>query len=111
MTDMILAYCGLVCTECPAYLATRSNDEEKLKALALEWYGVEGDATYCLCDGCNTQGRMNKFCSECGVRACAVEHAVPNCAHCVDYGCERLTAFFQDVPSARQSLESIRASL
>ncbi|MEA3438747.1 MAG: DUF3795 domain-containing protein [Chloroflexota bacterium] len=111
MTEQIIAYCGLTCTDCPAYIATREDDTEKLKTMALEWYGVENDATFCVCDGCITDGRKNRWCGECAVRACAVERGVVNCAHCDEYGCETLTAFFGDVPDAKVNLERIRATL
>ena len=111
MSEQIIAYCGLVCTECPAFIATRENDTDKLKALAMEWYGEEGKATFCLCDGCTTAGRKNNHCLECGVRLCAIERGVANCAYCDDYGCEILTGLFQDIPLAKENLERIRASL
>ena len=111
MSEQIIAYCGLVCTECPAFVATRENDTDKLKALALEWYGANGDAIFCLCDGCTTKGRKNKHCLECGVRLCAMERGVVNCAYCNDYGCKTLTGLFQNIPLAKENLERIRASL
>lgn len=111
MTEEITAYCGLTCTECPAYIATIEDDQEKLISLALEWYGVENNATYCVCDGCITDGRKNQWCGECAVRACAIERGVENCAHCADYGCETMTAFVENVPDARINLERIRATL
>jgi hypothetical protein len=111
MAEKIIAYCGLVCTECPALIATQENDTDKLKALALEWYGEEDDATFYLCDGCTTGGHKNKHCLECGVRLCAMERGEVNCAHCADYGCETLTGLFQYIPQAKENLEQIRASL
>jgi hypothetical protein len=111
MTDQITAYCGFICNDCQAYIATRQNDTEKLKALALEWYQVEDDSTLCLCDGCNLEGRKNAHCSECGVRACGIAHEVTNCAYCSEYGCETLTALFQHIPVAEENLERIRATL
>jgi hypothetical protein len=111
MSEQIIAYCGLVCTECPAYIATREDDTEKLKALALEWYGKEDNVTFCLCDGCPTEGRKNQHCLECGVRLCAIERGVVNCAYCDDYGCDTLTALFQHIPVAKENLERIRTTL
>ena len=111
MTDQIIAYCGLNCSECGAFIATQENDTEKLKALAMEWYQVEDNPTFCLCDGCNTEGRKNAHCSDCAVRACAISHGVANCAHCPEYGCATLTGFFQHIPIAKENLEQIRASL
>jgi hypothetical protein len=111
MKDQIIAYCGLVCTECPAMVATRENDTHKLKALALEWYGEENNESYCLCNGCTTPGYKNKHCLECGVRLCAVDRDVINCAHCVDYGCETLTGLFNLIPLAKENLDRIRSGL
>ena len=111
MTDQIIAYCGLNCSDCQAYIATQENDTEKLEALALEWYQVEDNSTFCLCDGCNTEGRKNAHCSDCAVRACAISHEVTNCAHCPEYGCAPLIGFFQQIPIAKENLGRIRASL
>lgn len=111
MTERITAYCGLTCTECPAYIATREDDTEKLIALAVEWYSVEENAAFCECDGCTTDGRKNQWCSECAVRACAIERDVLNCAHCQDYGCSTLTDFFEHVPDAKTNLDSIRTQI
>ena len=90
MSTKIIAYCGLVCTECPAFIATQENDLDRLKAQALEWYGKEDEATFCLCDGCTTDGRKNNFCQECRVHLCAKKRGVINCAYCDDFGCETL---------------------
>ena len=111
MSNQIIAACGLVCTECPAFIATRTGDSPKLKALALEWYGKDDDATFCLCDGCLTEGRKNHHCQECGVRNCALARGVTNCAYCSDYGCDTLVDLFQHIPMAKEYLERIRASL
>ena len=111
MSKQITAACGLACTECPAFIATRTGDTEKLKILALEWYGKENDATFCVCDGCLTEGRKNHHCHECGVRACAMERGVVNCAYCNDYGCDTLLGLLQHIPLAKENLERIRASL
>jgi hypothetical protein len=105
----IIAYCGLTCTDCSAYTATQENNTETLINLALEWYGVENNASYCQCDGCITDGRKNYWCSECKVRACALEHNVVNCAYCDEYGCEIISGFFGDVPHAKETLDRIHS--
>ena len=111
MADQIIAYCGLACSECAALIATRDNDTDKLKALALEWYGEENDVTSCICDGCTTAGRKNKHCAECGVHLCASARSVVNCAHCPDYSCATLTELFEFIPAAKTNLETIQAAL
>jgi hypothetical protein len=40
-----------------------------------------------------------------------MERGVVNCAHCADYGCEKLEGFFGLVPEVRATLDGIRQSL
>jgi hypothetical protein len=115
--DGIIAYCGLVCSDCDAYVATQANDLEALERLARrarEEFGVENaTAETTKCDGCLTDdGRQIGYCATCKIRACAIERSIPNCAHCADYACENLQAFFSSqAPEARSLLDEIRASL
>lgn len=114
--EPMIGYCGLVCTECEAYVATQANDWpalERMAAKAREEYGQpQATAQGVLCDGClATTGRQCGYCSECQVRACAVERGMVNCAHCPDYACQKLEGFFGMAPVARDTLESIRAGL
>ena len=114
--DKITAYCGLVCTDCPAYIATQADDWAALEAVAAQWredYDAP-DITVesIICDGClRVDGRHCSHCFECEIRACGVEQRVANCAHCPDYACEKLEAFFGFVPEARATLDGIRAEL
>lgn len=110
--EQMIAYCGLVCTDCDAYLATQADDRDALERMAKrarEEYGVP-DATVesVMCDGCLAESdRLCGYCYECQVRACGVV----NCAHCDDYGCEKLVAFWNMAPAARTTLDAIRAGL
>jgi hypothetical protein len=114
--DRIIAYCGLVCSDCDAYVATQANDLEALERLAQqarEGFGVE-DATAetAMCDGCLVEdGRQIGYCTICEIRACGVERCLTNCAHCADYACEKLEGFFAHATDARSVLDEIRASL
>jgi hypothetical protein len=114
--ETIIAYCGLVCSDCDGYVATQANDLEALERLAQrarEEFGVE-DATpeTTMCDGClANQGRQIGYCAVCEIRACGVERGVINCAHCADYACEKLEGFFAQATDARPVLDGIRSSL
>ena len=115
MTQMI-AYCGLVCTECPAYIATQANDRAALEQVADMWrkeFDAPGlTAESVICDGClGTAGRKFGHCLECEIRACAMGREVVNCANCDDYGCETIVGFFGFVPEAKITLDGIRAQL
>ncbi len=114
--DKMIAYCGLICTDCPAYIATQADDRAELERVAAMWR-EEYDAPNItvesvICDGClGTAGRKCGHCFECEMRACAMALNVANCAHCADYACEKLEGFFGFVPNARTTLDGIRATL
>jgi hypothetical protein len=119
MNEMI-AYCGLTCHTCPIYLATHEEDNEKQRSmrtdiarLCNEKYGTmfgPGDITDC--DGCPTeQGRLFRASQSCETRKCARQRGVENCAHCSDYICVKLKAFFDAEPEAKTRLDEVRRSL
>ncbi|MGD8399129.1 MAG: DUF3795 domain-containing protein [Anaerolineae bacterium] len=112
----MIAYCGLVCTDCPGYIATQADDTaalERLAARAREEYGQpDATAASTMCDGCLAEGdRLCGYCAACDVRACAVALGVANCAHCDDYACHKLEGFWAMAPKARATLDGIRAGL
>lgn len=112
----ILAYCGLDCSECEAYIATQNNDQAGLEAVAKDWsrrYGGQGlGADACVCDGCSTGQRASTaHAAACGIRVCASKRGVTSCAHCADYGCETLQQFFAFAPVLKDKLEAIRREI
>ena len=114
--DKIIAYCGLTCSDCEAYLATQANDHAALERVAVKWreeYNAP-DVTveYVICDGCLAgDGRLGGHCLECDIRACGVARGVANCAYCDDYACAKLEGFFGFVPTARATLDAVRQGL
>lgn len=115
--DRIVAYCGLVCSECKGYIATQANDVAALEALAVEArekHGVaDATAESVRCDGCLSEdGIKIGYCAECEIRACGVQRGVANCAHCDEYAtCDKMQRFGGFVPEAKATLNAIRASL
>jgi len=114
--DRIVAYCGLVCTDCPAYVATQADDRAALERVAAQWreeYNAPGiTVESVICDGClGSTGRHWAHCFECDIRACGMARGVVNCAYCPDYACEKMERFFGFVPEARTVLDEIRAHL
>jgi len=115
--NQMIAYCGLTCTDCPAYVATQANDREALENVAAEWREMfnapEITAESILCDGCIVDGRKSGYCAMCDIRSCAIERGVINCAHCGDYpvnddGCKKLMKWFEEVPESKVVLDGIR---
>ena len=113
--DKMIAFCGLVCTECPAFLATQENDDTKRKEVAEAWskqFNMTIKPEDINCDGCKSEGkRLIGYCHICQIRKCSQEKGVENCAHCDEYACEKLTEFFAMAPMAKTSLEEIRKVL
>jgi hypothetical protein len=114
--DTIVAYCGLTCSECEAYIATQEDDSAALATVAAKWseeYGGPGFAAESvICDGCTTHGgRLCSHAPQCGIRTCAMERGVETCGHCADYACEMLDKLFLQGSEPRQTLDKIRAEL
>ena len=113
--EMTVATCGLTCTECPAYLATKAADQLALEELAKTWsveYNAELTAADCTCEGCHsTTGPWMSHCAVCEIRSCGSERGVESCAECSDYACEKLTAFFEFVPEAKATLDALRGAI
>ncbi len=114
--EKMIAYCGLICTDCAAYIATQADDRAELERVAAQWreaYNAPNiTVESVICDGCVTNGgRKCGHWYECEIRACAMTRGVVNCAHCTDYACPIIEGFFGFVPEARATLDGIRAGL
>jgi hypothetical protein len=110
---IMIAYCGLVCTNCEGYLATQANDEawkEQLAAKARAELGVpEATAASVTCDGCKSGARLGAYCHVCEIRACGVKQGVENCGTCPEFAsCEQINKFMEMVPEARETFASLR---
>ncbi|MCK4654204.1 MAG: DUF3795 domain-containing protein [Candidatus Cloacimonetes bacterium] len=110
--EKMIACCGLICTECNAFLATLNNDAELRKKTAKEWSKMHKAALKpddIFCDGClTTTGRIFRYCKVCPIRKCCREKNISNCAYCSDYPCEKITEFFGFVPAAKKVLDEVR---
>lgn len=110
----IIAFCGLNCSTCPAFVATKENNDKKRKEVAEAWSTPEiplksDDIN---CDGCTTKnGRIIYFIKGCVIRNCGIERKVENCAHCADYAYEKLAPCHERSPDAKQNLDNIHKQL
>ncbi len=121
--EEMIAYCGLNCTTCPIYLATREKNPKKQRrereqiVIAIKKYLGEEKRVEDItdCDGCKTQsGRLYSGCQKCQIRKCASEKGLENCAFCREYPCEKLSKFFDSEDKegvAKKRLDAIRDSL
>lgn len=115
MDDRMIAYCGLICTDCDLYKATQANDIDALERSAKETseqYGMEMTAADMMCDGCHaTTGRQLGYCHECAIRLCAIHKEIETCAKCDGYPCDKVEAFSKPGTPHRKTLDEIYASL
>jgi hypothetical protein len=113
--NKLISYCGIVCTECPAYIATKNNDDAKRKETAREWskqFGHEMKPEDINCEGCTPDtGKKIGYSHVCEIRNCGREKKVVNCAYCTDYICDKLDKFFQMAPMAKGNLDAIKKGL
>jgi hypothetical protein len=112
MEEMV-AFCGLDCHQCGAFLATRENDDARREEVAELWskeFGADIRPQDINCVGCTAEeGAHFNHCRICEIRKCGREKGVVNCAFCGDYPCAELSNFFEMVPEAKTRLDRIRA--
>ena len=109
----IIGSCGIICTECPAFIAYKTDDQPLREKTAEEWsemYGGKIEAAEINCVGCQaTDGVHFSHCEECDIRECSQQtHNQSNCGLCNEYPCDRIEKFFEFVPSCREILDEIR---
>ena len=110
-----IGFCGVVCIECKAYLATQHNSNVERKKVAQEWskqYQKEIKPEDIKCDGCFSDGkRLIGYCHVCEIRKCGRQKNIENCAYCNEYACEKLSHFFTMAPDAKKTLDTIRNAI
>jgi hypothetical protein len=115
MVKKMVAYCGLVCTDCGAYIATQQNDDKLRQKVADDWtkkYNHPFKAADINCVGClPVTGKHVGHCGMCEIRKCGQEKDVVNCAWCAQYPCEKLSELFKMVPENKKRLDTIRQGI
>ena len=108
----MLAFCGLDCSTCPAYMAHQNNDQVLREKTAPEWskmYNADLKPSDINCVGCTVaQGVHIGHCGECEYRSCGQSRKLAHCGECADYPCQKLAKFHQMVPDAKQNLDQAR---
>ena len=121
MDELILAFCGVNCKECPVFIATANNDNDLKRKTAEEWGKLyseyigkkELSAEDMICRGCQSVGDMLFIgCNHCPIRKCCMEKNFKTCAECNEYErCEMINGFFTTAPLAKENLNKIRTGL
>lgn len=109
MRNMI-AYCGLDCENCDAYLATINDDQALRERIAKLWSELNNAPIlpeHINCQGCRVDGIKTIFCdSICGIRQCALKKGVATCGECADIEeCPIVGVILENNPSALGNLK------
>ena len=96
--NQFVAYCGLDCEQCDAYVATQNDDQALREKTAKKWSEMNGvtiTPEMINCDGCRKDGRKTPYCeSLCPVRQCALGRKVETCGACAELeSCEKVDPF------------------
>ena len=111
--EKLIAYCGINCAECDAYLALQNNDQALREKAAVEWtkrHNFDFTPDMINCTSCQGSGVQVGYCSQCGVRKCASAKGVVNCGACGEFKtCKTINDFHAMVPPAmkNQFLENL----
>jgi hypothetical protein len=112
MNDSI-AYCGLDCHKCEAYLATVNDDDGLRRKVAKEWSelnNVEITPEMINCEGCRADGKKTPFCeSLCPIRQCAMERNYRTCGDCEEM--ESCTKVRMVIGNNQEALNNLRQIL
>jgi hypothetical protein len=119
----MVAFCGVICTNCPAYRATQTDDHDALEQVLEHWredFNVPHITVEdIICDGClMSYGRLSGYCQHCRILPSGIARGVPNCAYCDEYACnelerllticDKLEGSFGFARQARATLDDIR---
>lgn len=106
-----IAYCGLDCEKCDAYLATIHNDQALREKTAKLWAELNHAPIlpeHINCEGCRADGAKTVYCeSLCAVRQCALKKGVPTCGSCTEVEtCRTVGEVFANTSEARENLRN-----
>ncbi len=106
----MIAFCGLDCEKCDAYLATVHNDDalrEKTAKLWAEMNNAPITAEMINCMGCRVDGVKTPYCqSMCEVRQCALKRELETCGSCPELeDCGTVGVILESCPDARENLK------
>ena len=107
-----IAYCGLDCEKCGAYIATVNNDDEMRKKTAKlwsEWNNADIPPEAINCLGCRSDGVKAYYCEcLCEIRKCAVGKGYKTCVECDGWeNCKTLRTIHDNSEEAAKNLNEI----
>ena len=106
----MIAYCGLDCEKCDAFIATKNNDQALREKTAELWSKL--NRTMILpeqinCTGCRADGIKTVYCEKiCAIRQCAMKKGFATCGDCAEKEkCPTLGMIIANNPDALKNLK------
>ena len=108
-SNRLVAYCGLDCGKCDAFIATKNDDRalrEKTAKLWAEMNNAPITPEMINCEGCRADGAKTPYCeSLCAIRQCALSRKVETCGACAELeACEKVGRIVGTNETARRNL-------
>jgi hypothetical protein len=108
----MIAYCGIDCSKCDSYLATRSGNDDELRKVAKKLskrYSADVMPGDVICDGCKNGLRHSFYCTNlCKMRKCCINKEYNSCIECDDFPCKELQFELKHNPEAKDNLEKLK---
>ncbi|MFZ5452514.1 MAG: DUF3795 domain-containing protein [Thermodesulfobacteriota bacterium] len=108
----LIACCGLVCSNCPTFIATQNDDDaarEKTAALYAQRFGLSFQKEDINCDGCRSEGgRQIGYCRTCEIRRCCLGKSLANCGACPEQPCDLLRRFHEFSAEAKSAFAALK---
>ena len=110
----MIAFCGLDCEKCDAYIATKTDNQALREKTAKLWAELNNAPIlpeHINCEGCRMGGAKTRFCSTlCEIRKCVKSKGFETCGNCPDKDtCPKIAPIWQSSPQARKNLEEAKA--
>ena len=106
----LIAYCGLDCEKCDAYIATKNNDQALREKTAKLWSELNNATIlpeHINCEGCRVDGVKTVFCqSMCAIRQCALKKGMTTCGDCPEL--EKCPTLGTVIAHNREALKNLK---
>lgn len=108
--NKMIAYCGLDCGKCDAYIATKNNDQSLREKTAKLWSELNKAPIMpelIECEGCRADGKKTVFCERmCAIRQCALKKGITTCSDCDESErCPKVAVIWEHNAAARENLK------
>lgn len=102
--------CGLNCSDCPAHIALKKDNQELRVKTAKSWsklFNTDIKPEDINCTGCTSDTKpLFSHCHQCEVRLCGTKKQTSNCGLCGQYKeCVKIEKLHKEIPEAKEACD------